>query len=610
MSQEKKRNSTFSNTIKTLFFGAKASDQLSVMEEEQMLSPMKTIVRNFFQNKLAIFGLITFTFMFLSCFIIPIFKPLDVTFSDFTQSNVAPGFDMMNIPTALKNDMKSISGGATYGAGVTNSGDVYIYGKVPDTKMYNVPDDMGNIIDISAGYNHLLALNSDGEVFAWGYDRLGVTSIPTDDIKRLSGDIAKIDAGYQISYILTDEGYAAYWGNENLMEIRGFSDVQGNIAQMEFNTSTGMVLTENQEVVVLANSELPIKSVPSEIQGKVIDVALSERTAAAITEDGKMHVWGDISHSTLKTVEQLDNLTFVTVEGGRNHFTALTTDGKVVSWGDDEFGQASVPANISKLDNIVSIETDFHQNYAIDSSGNIHTWGLKGYLMGTDNYGRDVFTRLVSGGRMTMTVGGIAVIISSIIGIIVGGIAGYYGGTRIDDILMRFAEIVSGLPFLPLAMILSSLIGNSISETGRIMLIMVIMGLLGWTGLARITRAQILAEREKEFVTAAKAMGVQEKYIVFKHIVPNVVTTIIVSITLSFAGSMLTESGLSYLGFGVAEPNPTWGNMLSNAQDSKVIVSYWWQWIFPAIALSLATISINSVGDGLRDAIDPHSNDR
>lgn len=208
-----------------------------------------------------------------------------------------------------------------------------------------------------------------------------------------------------------------------------------------------------------------------------------------------------------------------------------------------------------------------------------------------------------------MTIGAIAVIISTLIGVLIGGFSGYYGG-KIDNILMRFAEIVGAIPFLPLAMILSSIVGNNVSELRRISLIMVILGVLSWPGLARLVRAQILAEREKEFVTAAKAMGIRELSIIFRHILPNVVTVIIVNTTLNFASCLLTESSLSFLGFGVVEPNPTWGNMLTGSQASTVIVNFWWRWVFPALALSLATISINLIGDGLRDAIDPKSNER
>ena len=173
---------------------------------------------------------------------------------------------------------------------------------------------------------------------------------------------------------------------------------------------------------------------------------------------------------------------------------------------------------------------------------------------------------------------------------------------------MRITEIFSAIPFLPFAMMLSYVLSKRpISENMRIFIIMIILGLLSWTGLARMIRGQVLAEREKEFVTAAKSMGVKEGRIAFKHILPNVISVILVSMTLDFAGCLLTESSLSYLGFGVQQPRPTWGNMLNGANNSIVIQNYWWQWVFPAIFLAIATISINIIGDTLRDVLDPKS---
>ncbi len=175
-------------------------------------------------------------------------------------------------------------------------------------------------------------------------------------------------------------------------------------------------------------------------------------------------------------------------------------------------------------------------------------------------------------------------------------------------VLMRVTEIFSAIPFLPFAMMLSYIFTKKpIDENTKIFIIMVILGLLSWTGLARMIRGQVLAEREKEFVISAKAMGVREKRIAFKHILPNVVSVILVSMTLDFAGCLLTESSLSYLGFGVQLPRPTWGNMLNGANNSVVIQNYWWQWLFPALFLSIATICINIIGDTLRDVLDPKS---
>lgn len=227
--------------------------------------------------------------------------------------------------------------------------------------------------------------------------------------------------------------------------------------------------------------------------------------------------------------------------------------------------------------------------------------------MGTDGRGRDIFTRIVHGGKMTLTIGGVAVLVSSLIAVVVGCLAGYFGGA-VDTVLMRITEIFSSVPFLPFAMLLSQIIKYyDITERMRIFIIMLILGALSWTGLARMIRGQVLAEREKEFVLSARAMGVREGKIAFKHVLPNIVSVILVSMTLDFAGCLLTESSLSYLGFGVQQPSPTWGNMLTGCNNSTVIQNYWWQWLFPALFLSLATICINIVGDALRDALDPKS---
>ena len=338
----------------------------------------------------------------------------------------------------------------------------------------------------------------------------------------------------------------------------------------------------------------------------VIGVILSlTDKAAAVLKDGTVKVWGN-NHDHIFSVPEEVQGKAVDISGGRNHLVVVTEDGNAVAWGGNENNQAKVPA---KATNIAKLASGYYQNCIIKEDGSVVTWGLKGYLLGTDNLGRNVFYRILKGGQMTMTVGFIAVIIQFAIGILVGGISGYYGGT-VDILLMRLAEVVGSLPFIPLALILSALIGNKVSDVGRIIMIMLILGFLGWTGIAGLVRAQVLAERNKEFVVAAKALGVKEKNIIFRHIVPNVMTIIIVQATISFATCMLTESGLSFLGFGVAEPIPSWGNMLNNCRSSEVISQYWWRWVFPSVVLGLCTVSINLFGDGLRRAVDPKANER
>ena len=378
-----------------------------------------------------------------------------------------------------------------------------------------------------------------------------------------------------------------------------------NVKLVRTNISTGLALTEDGRLIPLAKRETAFDAVPDEIQGRIQDFAMTDKTVFALLDDGTLASWGGNDYNIQKIPEGVDGHV-VSISAGRNHVTALLDDGTVASWGGNNNKQCKVPSGVK---NIQRVSSRYYQNYAIDEDGNVTTWGLKGYLFGTDNMGRSVALRMLKGGQMTMTVGFVSVIISLIIGIIVGGIAGYYAG-KVDILLMRVAEVVGSLPFIPLALILSALIGNKVSEVGRIIMIMVILGILSWPGVAYMVRAQVLAERQKEFVTAAKALGVRERNIIFRHIVPNVMTIIIVNATLSFATCMLTESGLSFLGFGVSEPIPSWGNMLNDCRSSEVISQFWWRWIFPSIALALCTISINLFGDGLRKAVDPKSSER
>ena len=250
----------------------------------------------------------------------------------------------------------------------------------------------------------------------------------------------------------------------------------------------------------------------------------------------------------------------------------------------------------------------YREQDAADDDEVVASWGLKGYPFGTDTRGANIFQRIIQGGKMTMTIGAVAVIIEAIIGIIIGCISGYFGG-KVDIFLMRVAEIFSAIPFLPFAMILSAVMGHYvISETMRIFIIMCILGVLSWPGLAHLVRGQVLVARESEYVTAAKAMGVKESTIAFKHILPNVMSVVLVSLMLSFGTCMLTESSLSYLGFGVAYPRPTWGNMLNGANNATIINAFWWEWVFTALFLAITTICINIVGDTLRDVMDPKSN--
>lgn len=591
--------STFSDVLKTFFLGRRNAT-LSLLEEEQVQSPYRTVLRNFRERWSSMLGLYVFLVILLLVFILPIFFPMDIQFQDPTQKNTKPSRSFMRVPNQLQGHVVDLDGGSVFGLGVDSSGTIHQWGTL-SPKLLQTPKGTGKIVQVSAGLDHALAVDEHGRIHTWGNDRFMLNAIPAE---LNSQRVAQVLAGHQISLALTEQGFIHVWGNTNLITIPVPSEYQGTFSKLVANTTLGMAVTRGGEVVVLSSKETSFSYIPQEIQFRTVDIALTERSAGAVTRDGHVLVWGGDDYG-VQDIPQAIQGHAVQISAGRGHFTVLLDDGTVVSWGRNNYKQAESP----RLKDIVSISSSYFQNYAIDKDGRIHTWGLRGYLMGTDQYGRDLFTRLLSGGRVTLTIGAIAVIISGFIGIMIGSLSGYYGG-KTDMLLMRFAEVVNAIPFLPLAMILSAIIGSKISETGRISMIMVILGLLSWPSLARLVRGQVLAAREQEFVTAAKAMGITEMKIIFRHILPNVITVILVNLTLSFALCMLYESSLSYLGFGVNEPNATWGNMLYGCNDSTVMAQYWWRWVFPSVALSLCTVSINMVGDGMREAIDPKSNDR
>ncbi|MGE3268702.1 MAG: oligopeptide ABC transporter permease [Chloroflexota bacterium] len=221
------------------------------------------------------------------------------------------------------------------------------------------------------------------------------------------------------------------------------------------------------------------------------------------------------------------------------------------------------------------------------------------YPLGTDSSGRDVLSRLLHAGRVSLSVGLVAVTIYTVIGVVLGSFSGFYGG-MVDAVIMRLADVVLSFPSLILIITVVSVLGPSIYN------IMLVIGLLGWPPIARIVRALFLSLREREFVLASRTIGVPSYRIIFRHILPNAIAPVIVAATFGMANAIILEAGLSFLGLGVQPPTPSWGNMLTDAQSLTVLESMPWLWIPPGAMIALAVLSINFIGDGLRDALDPH----
>jgi peptide/nickel transport system permease protein len=229
----------------------------------------------------------------------------------------------------------------------------------------------------------------------------------------------------------------------------------------------------------------------------------------------------------------------------------------------------------------------------VDNTLSAPNWA---HPLGTDELGRDILSRMIWGSRVSLKVGFVAVGIAISIGIFIGALAGFYGGT-IDSLLMRFVDMMLCFPTFFLILAVIAIVEPSIST------IMIVIGLTSWMDVARLVRAEILTLKERDFVLAARAVGARDFRVIFRHILPNALSPVFVSATFGVAGAILTESGLSFLGLGVQPPDPSWGNILYSGKD--YIMTAWWLSVFPGLAILITVLCYNLVGEGLRDALDP-----
>ena len=607
---------------------------MDITAVDNLESPTRMAVKTFFGRRIAVVALVVLISLFLFVFIGSLFIPMDMNYNDPLQANISPNYSMLRVPRALRDNVKDINGFSNFTIGVSNDNTLYIWGNTRDSlskvDYADFPEEIraGEVYMAAAGSDHIIAITTDGKIVGWGDKSRaqygdGVKSeklIYMPDELKGNIDITKVQqliCGYQCTALVYD-GRLYMWGNGNtiinlrsmLRHAEGRMNDGVKVKKVALSNYYGLILYEDGSIA--SPSYLNAKTTVTSSKGEkvklgeiknVVDITATNNCFAILSDGGEIFVQGSGEYGENDIVSIPDGQKAVYLVAGTRHIVALTDANEAYAWGHNDHGQTSVNGKRAS-----DVFVGSKQTYLVDENDEVITRvGLRGYLFGTDKFGRDTFTRIVHGGKMTMTVGAVAVIVSTVIAIIVGCLSGYFGGW-VDILLMRLTEICSAIPFLPFAMMLSYVIQkNPISETNRIIIIMIILGLLSWPGLARMIRAQVLAEREKEFVTAAKAMGIKEIRIALGHILPNVISVILVSVTLDFAGCLLTESSLSYLGFGVQQPRPTWGNMLNGANNSVIIQNYWWQWVFPAIFLAIATISINIIGDTLRDVLDPKS---
>ena len=281
------------------------------------------------------------------------------------------------------------------------------------------------------------------------------------------------------------------------------------------------------------------------------------------------------------------------VEAGDKEFSYTDENGETATY------TLKYDAGTSSWSVMQSVSTKVFDTYSSPSAA---------HPLGTDRNGMDMLTRLMYGGRVSLYIGFIVVFIETIIGVILGGISGYKGGW-VDNLIMRIVDVFYCIPSMPIIIILGATMdAMRVDPQIRMLYLMLLLGFLGWAGIARLVRGQILSLREQEFMTAAEATGIRASRRIFRHLIPNVIPQLIVTMTMSLGSTIITEATLSFLGLGVKFPFASWGNIINDVNDTYVLTNYWFIWIPAGICLLATVLAFNLVGDGLRDAFDPKMN--
>ena len=443
--------SSFGRTILSLFtFGNMNRTSKSILEEEAITSPSKTIVKNFMRNKLAIIGLTGIVLMTTFVFGGSLIFPFDVLSGEWAHKNLPPSNNLLKFPSALKtNGVEQIVSGRSFSIGLDKLGNVYTWG-INASDILTIPEEVktSKIVKIAAGDEHVLALSDTGKLFAWGNNSFEQGSVPMSISNILMiDDVIDMGGGDLYSYIITDKGRLYVWGGtlSNGLDIVP-TRLQGNLASAGASTVSMLLLNSDQSIAYHGARGTQISEIPTYLLNgsvKLKKVEASIYTGLALDTNGFIHQWGFSGNGMRDIPEKVsfddpNRISFVDIQAGRRHFVALGSDGNVYAWGDNEFGQLKVPASL-KQGKTVAIYSDFFQNYALQEDGSLVPWGLKGFTLGSDENGKDIFIRLIHGGRITMTVGAVAVLISTFIGVLVGLIAGFYG-KWLDNFLMQIGR--------------------------------------------------------------------------------------------------------------------------------------------------------------------------
>jgi len=553
------------------------------------LSPGMLVFKRFIRNKLAVVGLGILVFMFTFSFLGPLFSP-------YEQTQVFTGVGSMSKDyagaiyneelryTVLEGENFSNAERASFLLALSSDEVVF---EANNDNYYYVPF----IQDAENSYR-ILNLDPVAEELLGRVNPIGDESLSDGFLdayqaaKDEGSDSFEFDG---VTYRITTERKASVISTEHDVAVATLN-IYDAYSQQDIAT------VQSFPFVLASERAIADQDVEIEVEGQTFALSYDEFDDSSVTIlDSSGEEFAEVSTII---VNPLDKNVFLSVEFKSTMREAIRNNQDEVEF-THENGE-TIEYNIDRV----------NQNYYIKRETsttliNMYAAPSVEHPLGTDNNGMDVMTRLMYGGRVSLMVGFVVVIIEIIIGVIIGGISGFFGG-GVDTALMRFVDLFNSIPFYPVVIIFGSVMDTlEVEPMTRIFLLMAILGILGWTGIARVVRGQILSLREQDFMVAAEATGIKTSRRIFRHLVPNVMPLLIVQATAGLGGIIIAEATLGFLGLGVKYPLASWGSIINVSSDAYVMTNFWFMWIPAGLLILLTVLGFNFVGDGLRDAFDP-----
>lgn len=549
----------------------------------KVLSPGMLVFKRFVRNSLAVIGFMILLVMFIFSFLGPLFSP-------YSQTQVFKGVGTMSkdFASAIYNiELRyTVAPGESFTSG-DRAKFLLALGK-NETTFSNGENTFLWELE-GENFYRILQLDPHAESLLGIINPLGDAPLTISFINAAQTAIKSNkglfeEAGVTYRIVPQRKNYVIYTERDIALAMLYVQDAY-NQSEAEYITSFDFRMASSRAIVKRQNSFT--------VGDAVYSIEYGEGTITIFDAAGKEFV--EVSDIIVNPIDQnlfldVDFKTAVreAINEHLPHFTYSESNGDTIEF---TIVRVNTTFNIKK-----ETKTELIRMYEPPS---------REHLLGLDNNGMDNLTRLMYGGRISLLVGFVVIFIEVFIGIIVGGISGFFGGW-IDTALMRFVDLFNSIPFWPIVLIFGSVMDAlKVEPMTRIFLLMAVLGILGWTGIARIVRGQILSLREQDFMVATEATGIRTSRRIFKHLVPNVMPLMIVQATAGLGGIIITEATLGFLGLGIKYPLASWGSIINVASDAYVMTNFWFMWIPAGTLILLTVLGFNFVGDGLRDAYDP-----